>query len=143
MQWRLSKGTLSSSEEFRRKVRIIAGGIQSLRLGEGIPRFGQPLLLFCYISHKLLRWLVPCFLLLLLLLSVAMIPHPLYQLFFYGQILFYSAAVCYALRIPALRRFRFGSIPYYFCLVNGAAFIGLWKGLLGTQTVTWQRTTRT
>ena len=43
--------------------------------------------------------------------------------------------------------FRFPKIksmglPYYFTLVNCAAFVGLWKGLKGSETVLWKRTRR-
>lgn len=136
------QGTLSSREEFWRKVRIVAGGMQALMLREGLPHLRQPLLMFSYISHKLLRWLVPCFLLSLLLSSAALVSAPLEILALLGQVLFYGFALGYAVNFLGLRRLSWSSIPYYFCLVNGAALVGLWKGLLGTQTVTWQRTRR-
>lgn len=139
----IEHGTQSSGEEFRRKVRIVAGGIQALKQREGLPRLQQPFFLFCYVSHKLLRWLVPCFLLLLFFSSFAFIGESFfYQLILFGQILFYSMFLGYAMNFMRLRRFGWGGVPYYFCLVNGAAFIGLWRGLLGIQKVTWQRTRR-
>jgi cellulose synthase/poly-beta-1,6-N-acetylglucosamine synthase-like glycosyltransferase len=140
--WASEQGTLSSGEEYRRKVRIVAGGIQALKRREGLPRWRQPLLLFCYVSHKLLRWLLPCFLVLVFLTSVALAHVPLYRYVLLGQIVFAMLAVGYGVGILGLRRHRWWGIPYYFCLVNGAALLGLWKGVWGTQTVTWQRTAR-
>ncbi len=136
------QGTLSSQEEFRRKVRIVSGGMQALRRGEGLPRLEQPFLLFCYVSHKLLRWFVPCFLLTLFLSSFWLSNTSIYALAYYGQVLFYGVAGMYAAGVPLLRRWRASGVPYYFCLVNGAALIGLWKGLFQTPSGIWQRTTR-
>lgn len=136
------QGTLSSREEFRRKVRIVSGGMQALRRREGLPRFQQPFLWFCYVSHKLLRWFVPCFLLVLLLSSFWLSNLALYAFAYYSQVLFYGAAGVYAAGVPALRRWGGSGVPYYFCLVNGAALIGLWKGLFHSPSGVWQRTTR-
>jgi cellulose synthase/poly-beta-1,6-N-acetylglucosamine synthase-like glycosyltransferase len=136
------QGTLSSQEEFRRKVRIVSGGMQALRRGEGLPRLQQPFLLFCYVSHKLLRWFVPCFLLLLLLSSCWLSGTALYAVAYYAQVLFYAVAGVYAAGVPVLRHWSGSGVPYYFCLVNGAALIGLWKGLFHSPSGVWQRTTR-
>ncbi|MGE0823672.1 MAG: glycosyltransferase family 2 protein [Candidatus Binatia bacterium] len=136
------ESTQTSQEEFRRKVRIIAGGMQALQRGEGLPRWQQPLLLFCYVSHKLLRWLVPCFLVFLFFASICLMNSPVYWFAMYSQLIFYGVALLYAIGFMGIRRLSGGGIPYYFCLVNGAALLGLWKGLFGTQSGTWQRTTR-
>ena len=138
----IEQGTLTSREEFRRKVRIVSGGMQALRRGEGLPRLRQPFLLFCYISHKLLRWFIPCFMVLLFLSSV-LIPESRWALLaFCGQVLFYSAACMYATGVRKFRQLTGSGIPYYFCLVNSAALVGLWKGLFQTSSGMWQRTTR-
>ena len=136
------QGTLTGWEEFFRKVRIIAGGIQALKLGVGLPRLNQPFLLLGYLSHKLLRWLVPCLLLSILFSSTALVWKPFYALALGAQVVFYFAALHYGLNTIQLQQPRFSGIAYYFSLVNGAALIGIWKGLRGTQRVTWQRTTR-
>ncbi len=138
----IEQGTLSGREEFFRKARIIAGGIQALKLRAGLPRLRQPLLLLSYVSHKLLRWLMPCFLLLVITASSALAGERFYALALGAQILFYGIALGYGLDIFGLRRLRLTGIPYYFSLVNTAALLGIWKGLTGTQRVTWQRTTR-
>ena len=138
----IEKGTPAEREEFFRKVRIVAGGIQALRMGVGLPGLRQPVLILGYVSHKLLRWLLPCFLLLLLVSSAALEYEPLYRLLFATQVLFYSVAFGYGFKIKGLRRLRFSGVPYYFALVNSAALLGIWKGIMGTQTVKWQRVTR-
>jgi cellulose synthase/poly-beta-1,6-N-acetylglucosamine synthase-like glycosyltransferase len=136
------QGTLTGWEEFFRKVRIIAGGIQALKLGVGLPRLNQPFLLLGYVSHKLLRWLVPCLLLSILFSSTALVWKPFYALALGVQALFYCAALSYGLNIFGLHQPRLSGIAYYFSLVNSAALFGIWRGLRGAQAVTWQRTTR-
>jgi cellulose synthase/poly-beta-1,6-N-acetylglucosamine synthase-like glycosyltransferase len=138
----IEQGTLSGREEFSRKARIIAGGVQALRLRAGVPSLRQPLLMLGYISHKLLRWLMPCLLLLIFVSSTALAREPFYSLALGAQALFYIVALGYGLNAFGLRRLRLSGIPYYFSLVNSAALFGIWKGLWGTQRVTWQRTTR-
>jgi poly-beta-1,6-N-acetyl-D-glucosamine synthase len=138
----VEKGTLSSSEEFRRKSRVVGGGVQALLLGEGLPTLKQPALIFCYISHKLLRWVVPCFLVALFLSSLFLYRERIYFLALIGQGFLYTIAATYAANTLGIRQFKRISVPYYFCLVNGAALIGLWKALSNTHTVKWERTMR-
>ena len=138
----IEQGTLSGREEFFRKVRIIAGGIQALKLGAGVPNLGQPLLLLGYFSHKLLRWLMPCLMLLIFLAAAALAKEPFYVFILSVQVLFYGAALGYGLNTLGLRQLRISGIAYYFSFVNSAALLGLWKGLWGRQNAAWQRTTR-
>jgi len=41
-----------------------------------------------------------------------------------------------------LRRWMPVYVPYYFCAVNVAAAIGLWRYLIGQQSVLWQKVSR-
>jgi cellulose synthase/poly-beta-1,6-N-acetylglucosamine synthase-like glycosyltransferase len=138
----IEDSTSSSQEEFRRKSRIVAGGIQAFLQGQGVPGWRQPLLLFCYVSHKLLRWALPFFLLWWLAMSWILSAALFYQLVLWAQVLFYGGAVGYALNVLACRKLRWVNIAYYFCLVNGAALVGCCKGLFGMQAAMWQRTQR-
>ena len=53
-------------EELKRKIRIAAGGIQSiLRLKQAANPFHNPIFTFQYISHRVLRWTITPFLLIL------------------------------------------------------------------------------
>src|SRR5205085_9802074 len=58
--------------EFRRKVRMIAGGYQALwRHRSLLDPFRRPAVALQLISHKVLRWLVPVFLMAALAASLA------------------------------------------------------------------------
>jgi hypothetical protein len=62
--------------------------------------------------------------------------------FFAAQAAFYVMAAAHAFNVAGSRRLDVGAVPYYFCLVNGAALAGLWKGLRYGQPAVWSRTTR-
>lgn len=139
----IEQGTLSSAEEFRRKVRVVAGGFQALRLGLGVPRFTQPALLWCYASHKLLRWLTPWLLLAQLAASLALAGDAAYAALAAVQLLFYcNAGAHMAVLRSAGRAPSLTTVPYYFCLVNAAALLGLIRALLRSQSGMWAPTRR-
>src|SRR5262249_18555188 len=123
----IEKGTLTSNEEFWRKVRIVAGGVQALKMRQGLPRLTQPLLVLCYVSHKLLRWLLPCLLVAVFVSSAVLVSDPFFLVLLVAQAMFYSIGAAYAFDLFGFRRRRWCGISFYFCLVNSAALLGLWK----------------
>lgn len=137
-------------EELKRKVRIAAGGIQSVvRLWPLLNIFKYGLLSFQYISHRVLRWtLTPLLLLLILPLNLALaLPQGLfspglYSLLFWGQALFYVAALLgWALEQRQLK-VKALFVPYYFFIMNLSVFLGLGRYLKGQQSVNWERAVR-
>ena len=132
-------------EEFLRKTRVIAGAIQAMRQYEGIPSVGSRMLFYCFISHKLLRWLIPLFLIVIFCangLLVAINPSIWYKMVFVLQILFYIIAILGMIMSKRTNN-RLFSIPFYFCLMNGAALCGIYKGLFDKQSVKWHMFART
>ena len=76
------------AEEKKRKVRISAGGIQSvLRLKPLFNLFKYGILSFQFISHRVLRWTVtPWAMLLLFFINIPLINiHPVYKFLFVGS----------------------------------------------------------
>jgi poly-beta-1,6-N-acetyl-D-glucosamine synthase len=135
--------TPSDELEFNRKVRIVAYGIQACLFKEGIPSLRQWRLFWVFVSHKVLRWLVPLFLVLAFLASIAGIfwSSPSFWLGVTGaQILFYLLATI-GWKFPSVEGYIF-RIPYYFSMVNLAALLGIVRGVLKKQASTWQRTDR-
>ena len=128
--------------EFRRKIRMIAGGYQTLwRYRKQINPFTRPTIAWQLVSHKLLRWWVPAFLFAALAPAFAAREHVGMAMAFGLQIVFYSLALSGWVS-QTLRRWMPVYVPYYFCAVNMAAAIGLWRYLLGRQSVTWQKVQR-
>jgi len=141
----METGSDSTGEELKRKIRISAGGWQSMkRLFFKITPFNHPILFFQYLSHRVLRWTITPFLLILIfvinffLLNQGMI----YQLLMACQLFFYAAALLgYFLESRKLR-VKILFVPFYFCMMNYAVVAGLIRFLKGSQKSTWEKAKR-
>ncbi|QDV39695.1 glycosyltransferase family 2 protein [Tautonia plasticadhaerens] len=139
--------TIDVRQEFRRKVRITAGAFRELLRARGVPGPRRPQLFWSYVSHKFLRWLVPWFLLVVLAssLSLAVMGTPGTRdpaaWLLVAQGVFYGCALVGCSR-PNARWPAVIGIPFYFCMVNTAAWLGSVRGLLGVERVTWQKADR-
>lgn len=124
-------------EEEKRKIRISAGGLQSIwRLRSLLNIFRYRTLSFQYISHRVLRWSVtPVFLFLLLPLNVllAFSGSPFYITLLVLQLLFYVAGYQgYKLQQKNIKN-KLLFIPYYFLFMNinvlrGYSYLSRHKG---------------
>ena len=137
-------------EELKRKVRISAGGIQSvIRLSSLLNIFKYGTLSFQYISHRVLRWtLAPLSLLLLipagliLAINEGIFDFGLYSILFWLQILFYTAALLGWYLENKSIKIKILFVPYYFFIMNLSVFLGLKRYLKGSQSVNWERAKR-
>lgn len=128
--------------EFRRRARIGAGGYQALaRLWPLLsPKYGWTA--FAFLSHKLLRWCSPFFLLAALISNVLLANSVLYGSLLACQVLFYSAAAVG--RLPHLGKWgRVLRLAALFTAVNVALLVGFVRWLRRPQSGTWVRTPRT
>lgn len=146
----IESASANVKEELKRKIRISAGGIQSvIRLRSLLNFFKYGTLSFQYISHRVLRWtLAPLSLLLMLItglilaLNEGIFDFGLYSLIFWLQVLFYLAALLgWYLENRAIR-LKILFIPYYFFIMNLSVFLGLKRYLKKTQSVNWERAKR-
>jgi cellulose synthase/poly-beta-1,6-N-acetylglucosamine synthase-like glycosyltransferase len=129
--------------EFRRRSRIGAGGFQAIVLLWRLldPRHGW--VAFTFLSHKILRWTCPFFLLGMLLTSALLWRVPLYRYALAAQLAFYLCSWL-ALYLPrrggaALKLLR---LPTMFVSMNLALLVGFWRWLRGSQKAAWGRTAR-
>jgi biofilm PGA synthesis N-glycosyltransferase PgaC len=140
-------GSENVKEELKRKIRIAAGGIQSiLRLKRLLIPYPNPVLSFQYISHRVLRWTVTPFLMLLALILNCIIAVQSTNLFYKTllacQVLFYLLALLgwaferKHIRVKAL------FIPYYFCMMNYAVVAGILRYAGGKQSAVWEKAKR-
>jgi cellulose synthase/poly-beta-1,6-N-acetylglucosamine synthase-like glycosyltransferase len=141
----MEEPSASIREELKRKVRIAAGGIQSIvRLSELLNPFKFGVITFQYVSHRVLRWTLGplalpfIFVLNILLLQIGFI----YQLLLVGQIIFYVSALLGYLLEKRRIRLKPLFIPYYFCMMNFAVFLGFLRYLKGSQSVLWEKAER-
>jgi cellulose synthase/poly-beta-1,6-N-acetylglucosamine synthase-like glycosyltransferase len=123
--------------EFTRRVRLAVGSFRALSELIRVPMRGFTLLAF--VSHKLLRWLVPFFLIGILISNAILVRHFYYGLLLLGQLLFYLWAAMGFLFRPQMGRFRFALVGYFLLAMNLAFLVGFCRYLAGRQEVTWQR----
>ncbi len=133
-------------QEWKRKIRIAAGHVQSvIRMPELLNPFRQGLLAFQYLSHKFLRsFVAPVCFVLLFPLNLLLVTHkwPLYVFMLSLQGLFYltaGAGYCLQKRRVPVRGFF---LPLYVVMMNAAAWIGVFRYLQGRQTVLWDKARR-
>lgn len=137
----------NSKEELKRKIRIAAGGLQSiLRLPKAANPFCYPLLTFQYISHRVLRWtIVPFLLVMIFFLNIVLTVVGggiLYQFLLGAQLIFYSLALMGLYLEKRQVRVKAFFIPYYFCLMNYAVIAGIFRFLRGKQSAAWEKSKR-
>lgn len=135
------------SEELKRKIRIAAGGMQSiLRLKSLFNPFLYPVLSFQYISHRVLRWTITPFLLILsLVLNIILALEPEatgYQILLLAQILFYILALLGFIMEKKQLRIKILFIPYYFCVMNYAVLAGIIRYFTSKQSAVWEKAQR-
>jgi poly-beta-1,6-N-acetyl-D-glucosamine synthase len=142
----METGSASIADEWIRKVRISAGGWQSVkRLFWKITPFNRPVLFFQYFSHRVLRWIVTPFLLLVIFfanLALALQGNPFYQVLLALQILFYLAALAGWYLENRKTRLKLLFIPYYFSMMNAAVLFGFKRFISGPQKGAWQKAKR-
>jgi cellulose synthase/poly-beta-1,6-N-acetylglucosamine synthase-like glycosyltransferase len=126
-------------KEFRRKVRIVSRSLNAVfRAPRVLLPWTQPRHWFALISHKLLRWFAPLFLVALLVSTVCLWHIVFYRLVLYLQMAFYvfSAAGWWLEKRKTIPKILY--LSYYFVLINLAALFGIIKFLTGSLSPTWQ-----
>ena len=129
------------NDDFHVKVRMVAGGFQT------IERHWRTLLApnwfnFTFFSHKILRWLVPEFMVVTLIGSFLLMDNPFFALLFYGQLAFYGISYYGWKKISQQELPSYIYVPFYFTAMNLAALFGLRKYLAGQQSVNWRKAER-
>jgi cellulose synthase/poly-beta-1,6-N-acetylglucosamine synthase-like glycosyltransferase len=146
----MERSSANVREEMKRKIRIAAGGMQSvIRLYPLMNVFRYGVLSFQYISHRVLRWTLaplslPFIFIMNLLLAnnTGIFAFTFYSIIFWTQILFYATALIgwylenKQLRVKAL------FIPYYFCIMNLSIYLGVKRYFSRQQSVNWVKAMR-
>jgi cellulose synthase/poly-beta-1,6-N-acetylglucosamine synthase-like glycosyltransferase len=113
-------------EGFSRRVRITAGNIEQLKEIKELIWPPRPFVLFCLLSHKTGRLLVPVFLIIALAANFVLRAQFPYYWLLLGQAVFYGLAVLGA--IVNLKP-KFLRLPYYFCMINSSLFAWIYQAL--------------
>jgi cellulose synthase/poly-beta-1,6-N-acetylglucosamine synthase-like glycosyltransferase len=132
----------SVRSEFRRRARIGAGGYQSIgylwRLLD--PRRGW--IAFAFLSHKVLRWLCPFFMIGAFVSNLCLLDHPPYRLIFSAQFVFYAVSALDPFLPPSIEILKPIRIASMFTIMNMALFVGFLRWIRCRQDGTWARTSR-
>jgi cellulose synthase/poly-beta-1,6-N-acetylglucosamine synthase-like glycosyltransferase len=130
------------STEFQRRARIGAGGFQSLALLWPIlnPRFGW--VAFTFVSHKLLRWFCPFFLLAAAVTNLFLGTTGWYGACLLLQIVLYGLAFAGRFSSQPSLPARAARLATMFTAMNAALLVGFIRWMTGRQAATWQRTGR-
>jgi len=147
----IETASVSVAEELKRKVRIAAGGLQTIMRLKGLLNpFRHGMLSIQYISHKVLRWTIaPIALFCLPLVNFLILPEQLeirtfnfFSYFFYLQVIMYLLALLGWMLEQRKIRFKLLFIPYYFTAMNYASLRGWVRFLKGKQSVNWEKSQR-
>jgi cellulose synthase/poly-beta-1,6-N-acetylglucosamine synthase-like glycosyltransferase len=129
-----------ANKELAVRVRIIAQTLADLwRNRDVLNPFRKGFYAVQLLSHKVLRYLVPLFLIVLLITSGLLVFKSLfYATFFIAQIGFYLAAAASALMIRLGVNSRLLALPQYFVITNVACLIALFKLVSGERYIKWE-----
>jgi biofilm PGA synthesis N-glycosyltransferase PgaC len=142
--------SLTMKDEQKRKIRISAGGFQSVIMLKGllnIFKYGK--LSFLYISHRVSRWILcPVLLPLIFVCNIIIVQfsgdnvYNIYTALLIAQIAFYSmAALGWFFSLKNIKNNIF-YVPFYFVFINVALYIGFVRFLNNKQTVLWDKAKR-
>lgn len=132
----------SVGSEFHRRARIGAGGFQAIGM---LWRLLNPLrgwVAFTFVSHKVLRWLCPFFMIGALIAPALLWKHPLYLGLLLAQVVFYLISTVAMLAPAEARLPKLVKLMAMFTSMNAALLVGFWRWLRGRQRANWKRTDR-
>ena len=134
-------GTPTAKQEYRRRVRVSAGAVQTIKRGNW-PSVRHPVLLWQYLSHKVLRWAGPMLLVAMLFANIMLVERGrLYVAALSGQCAIYLLAALATVSLK-LRATRIGGVVFYFVMSHVAIADGLVRGIFNRQKVTWAQAER-
>lgn len=129
--------------QFARRVRIGAGNYQTLFAHPEYLNPRKGFVAFSFFSHRVLRWLAPFLLTIGFVCSLLISARPTFAVLASAQGTFYlTALIGWWLKSRARRLPWWCSIPFHFCAMNLALFLGLLRFLRGKQSLAWQPTPR-
>lgn len=127
-----------SRKEYQRKVRTVIRGIAAVAARvEVLNPFKFGFFSFQVFSHKIMRWLVPWFLVVLFIVSAVLAQHHwIYRTALLVQIAFYGLAAI-GLFVPAMRAVAVVKFPFFFAQVNAAVLHATVSFMTGRRVTVW------
>ncbi|MDH7489309.1 MAG: glycosyltransferase family 2 protein [Anaerolineae bacterium] len=136
--------SLTAADEYSRKHRSIVRVFHVLTEHAGMLNpFRYGLTSVKLLSHRYLRYVVPYFILALLVLNAFMLSSAFFRATMGLQLAFYAAALVGAWLQKQRKRVLVFYVPYYFCVVNLAAVQGALRFLRGERVRVWEKAATT
>ena len=133
----------SANSEFTRRSRIVLQGLRALFYMIHIANpFNYGFFVSSMYVHRLIRWIAPVLLLAVLFANIPLLNHHFYHVTFSLQLAFYSSALLGFFFERKGHRKGLFCIPFYFCLTNLSALLGLIRFLLGEKGQVWEHARR-
>jgi cellulose synthase/poly-beta-1,6-N-acetylglucosamine synthase-like glycosyltransferase len=129
----------TARREFARKVRTLAGNFQAVALEPRLMDARANPVLFQFVSHKLLRLVVP-YCCATAWVTSALLPGPLFAAAFALQTLFYGLGILNLTPLRATPIARLSRVAWTFMVLNAAAVMGLWVFLTRQERAVWRKT---
>ncbi len=140
----LEAASQTIAAEWKRKIRIAAGGVQMCSRSGSLLSFQRPLLSFAYISHRVLRWVVAPYMLIVVCI-ISLLWEFMYGAdgyihgVFIAQVIWYTVAAAGWLLQQGRVKAGWLFVPFYFCMMNAAMIAGMLRYISGRQTVLWEK----
>ena len=126
-------------DELRRRRRIVSRSLYGLWTAASVLNpFAHFFFAFQMFSHKVLRWLVPVWLLAVLAVNIALAASEYYGFLLALQVAFYGLAALGLLLPERLGRYWLFYVPAYFTATNWGTLLGLLSFLTGRRHRVWQ-----
>jgi cellulose synthase/poly-beta-1,6-N-acetylglucosamine synthase-like glycosyltransferase len=130
--------TVSSQQELRMRIRVITRAIRGLlSVPDLLNPIKRPWIALQLVSHKVLRWLVPLYIIGIFLSTAVLIDRAAMGVFFLLQLCFYGTALV-SLVLPLHRHIKLLGLPLYICTMNTAALLAIIESARGTKYVVWE-----
>ncbi|MBW2977903.1 glycosyltransferase [Candidatus Woesearchaeota archaeon] len=127
------KSSPAIKDEFERKSRMVAGGLQSLKYTGFLIK--RPLILWQFVSHRLIRWVTAELLIAIFILNLFLLDTLFYRATLDIQLIVYILAILGS-------KIKLLSVFYYFLIMQASVLNGLIRLLFKTQKVTWNKAKR-
>jgi cellulose synthase/poly-beta-1,6-N-acetylglucosamine synthase-like glycosyltransferase len=135
--------TKKTHNEWKMRVRVIRGGMSGMIYAKKIlnPIF-YPVPFFQLISHKILRWLIPVFALLIFFINnlvVVLEPALIFpRVLLFAQLSFYGIALLSYIMEKRGLRSTIAALPLYLIVLNAASLVALVKTVTSNLEATWE-----
>jgi len=127
-------------QELHRRARVITRGLRgAFRMRRLVNPLVHPWFATVLWSHRILRWLLPLFLLVMLASSAALADQGwVYRGILWGQLAVYGAGAIAAMLDRAQVRFPGMFVPLYFCLISLAPLLAIGWLVRGETKAAWE-----